>query len=578
MSPRTRPGMEPRAARSAGQAIGSTGAATVSEVSAYLSHRPGERSPREAARGAPFHQRHDRRRGAAEAPSGGGADRQRRRLRHPPGQDLEIQGVHAGRGRTRAPTASSSSTRRTRPCSAGALRLQALAGSGRLRVTRGTAGRPPLPLTSSRPCPSSRSIPHTGGCRSAPAPAGLAKGIEAGDRFDAARRHGLGQDGHHGLHHRAGPAAGARDRPQQDARRAALQRVPRVLSRQRGRVLRLLLRLLPARGLCPRAGPLHREGLLNKRGDRPAAPRRHQRAVRRRDVVVVASVSCIFGLGSPDKYNAQVTLLKKGDMVDRDDILRKLVDNMYTRNDATLGRGTFRVRGETLEVFPAYAESAYRAVFFGDEIEEVQHFDPLTGEILQELEHAGIWPATHYATDKPTIERAIGEIRDGSRCARPSSRPRAAARVAPARASAPSSTWRCCASSASATGSRTIRASSTGAGPATAPTACSTSSRGLRLLHRRVAPDGAPDRRHVRGRLPAQETLVDYGFRLPSALDNRPQTFDEFLQHTLQMVFVSATPGDFELTIEPHRRADRSAHRRATPRSTCARRATRSTT
>src|ERR687887_539137 len=132
----------------------------------------------------------------------------------------------------------------------------------------------------------------------------------------------------------------------------------------------------------------------------------------RRDVVVVASVSCIYGLGSPDKYDAQVVLLKKGEMVERDEVLRKLVDNHYTRNDQSLGRGGFRVKGETLEVFPAYAESAFRAVFFGDEIEQVQQFDPLTGEIYQELEHAGIWPATHYATDKPTIERALVEIRD----------------------------------------------------------------------------------------------------------------------------------------------------------------------
>ena len=132
----------------------------------------------------------------------------------------------------------------------------------------------------------------------------------------------------------------------------------------------------------------------------------------RRDVIVVASVSCIYGLGSPQKYNAQITILKKGEMVDRDEILRKLVDNMYTRNDQALGRGTFRVRGETLEVFPAYAETAYRAVFFGDEIEAIQHFDPLTGEVFAELEHAGIWPATHYATDRPTIERAVVEIRD----------------------------------------------------------------------------------------------------------------------------------------------------------------------
>src|SRR6185503_8605072 len=132
----------------------------------------------------------------------------------------------------------------------------------------------------------------------------------------------------------------------------------------------------------------------------------------RRDVIVVASVSCIYGMGSPDKYNAQVQILKKGDFIDRDDVLRKLVDMQYNRNDQVLARGTFRLRGETLEVFPAYAESAYRAVLFGDEIEQVQHFDPLTGEIYDELEHAAIWPATHYATDRETIERAVVEIRD----------------------------------------------------------------------------------------------------------------------------------------------------------------------
>src|SRR5919205_1282590 len=86
--------------------------------------------------------------------------------------------------------------------------------------------------------------------------------------------------------------------------------------------------------------------------------------------------------------------------------------DLYIEKDSSLGRGTSRVKGETLEVFPAYAESAYRAVFFGDEVEQIQHFDPLTGEIFQEREHVGIWPATHYATDRPTIERAIGEIRD----------------------------------------------------------------------------------------------------------------------------------------------------------------------
>src|ERR687893_518085 len=132
----------------------------------------------------------------------------------------------------------------------------------------------------------------------------------------------------------------------------------------------------------------------------------------RRDVVVVASVSCIYGLGSPAKYDAQMVRLVKGEMVDRDAILRKLVDIRYSRNDAALARGKFRVKGEVLEIFPSYAETAYRAEFFGDEIERIQHFDPLSGEVYADLEHAAIWPATHYATDRPTIERSVKEIRD----------------------------------------------------------------------------------------------------------------------------------------------------------------------
>src|SRR5215203_6815992 len=132
----------------------------------------------------------------------------------------------------------------------------------------------------------------------------------------------------------------------------------------------------------------------------------------RRDTIVVASVSCIFGLGSPEKYDRLMLMLKRGDMYDRDAVLRKLVDIQYSRNDTALARGSFRVRGETLEVFPAYAETAYRAIFFGDEIETVQEFDPLTGELLKELRYAAVWPATHDATDTKTIERAVVEIRD----------------------------------------------------------------------------------------------------------------------------------------------------------------------
>ena len=142
----------------------------------------------------------------------------------------------------------------------------------------------------------------------------------------------------------------------------------------------------------------------------------------------------------------------------------------YARNDTALGRGGFRVRGETLEVFPAYSEAtAYRTVFFGDEIETVEQFDPLTGEVLEELEYAAIWPATHYNTDRESIERAVVEIRAEleERCAE--LRPRASCWSPIACASAPSTTWRCCASSASATASRTTRGSSTTAKPGERP-------------------------------------------------------------------------------------------------------------
>ncbi len=131
----------------------------------------------------------------------------------------------------------------------------------------------------------------------------------------------------------------------------------------------------------------------------------------RRDVLIVASVSCIFGLGSPEVYDENLQTLSKGEMIDRDRLLRKLVSIQYTRNDTALQRGTFRVRGETLEVFPAYAENAYRVMLFGDEIEGLQRFDPLTGELLEDdLEHIGIWPATHYNVREGMIEDAVAEI------------------------------------------------------------------------------------------------------------------------------------------------------------------------
>jgi len=131
----------------------------------------------------------------------------------------------------------------------------------------------------------------------------------------------------------------------------------------------------------------------------------------RRDVLIVASVSAIFGLGSPETYELNTITLVRGGEHDRDELLRKLVSIQYTRNDTALGRGSFRVRGETLEIFPAYEEQAYRVAFFGDEVERIQRFDPLTGELLtDDMEHLGIWPATHYNTREGTMERMVAGI------------------------------------------------------------------------------------------------------------------------------------------------------------------------
>jgi excinuclease ABC subunit B len=267
----------------------------------------------------------------------------------------------------------------------------------------------------------------------------------------------------------------------------------------------------------------------------------------RRDVVVVASVSCIYGLGSPAKYDAQMVRLVKGEMIDRDAILRKLVDIRYSRNDAALARGKFRVKGEVLEVFPSYAETAYRAEFFGDEIERIQHFDPLTGEVYAELEHAAIWPATHYATDAPTIERSVKEIRDEleARCRElenegkllESHRLRQRTQF----------DMEMLKELGFCNGIENYSRILDGRPPGSRP---------FCLLdffpkdficfidesHQTVPQIGGM----YEGDRSRKQTLVDYGFRLPSAMDNRPQTFDEFLAKVPQAVFVSATPGEFE--------------------------------
>ena len=268
----------------------------------------------------------------------------------------------------------------------------------------------------------------------------------------------------------------------------------------------------------------------------------------RRDVVVVASVSCIYGLGSPEEWRERVLILDVGEEHDRDLVLRKLIDSQYVRNDAVLGRGRFRVRGDVVEVQPANQESAYRISFFGDEVEQISHFDPLTGEVLAKLDNVAIWPATEYVTSKPTIERAVDEIRhemnervkelelEGKMLEGHRLRQRTEYDLEMMK-----ELGFC---NGIENYSRILEGRPPGSHPFT-------------LLdyfpedmvvfidesHQTVPQIGGM----YEGDRSRKQTLVDFGFRLPSALDNRPLRFDEFLDKVKQMVFVSATPGPFEL-------------------------------
>jgi excinuclease ABC subunit B len=270
----------------------------------------------------------------------------------------------------------------------------------------------------------------------------------------------------------------------------------------------------------------------------------------RRDVIVVSSVSCIYGLGSPETYEMNMQILKRGEQVDRDELLRKLVSIQYTRNDTVLSRGTFRVRGETLEVFPAYAESAFRATLFGDEIERLQQFDPLTGELIaDDLEHVAIWPATHYNVKEGTIDAAVAEIgRElNERCAEleaegkqlESHRLRQRTQY----------DMEMLREVGFCSGIENYSRILDGRSPGDRPYClidyfpddfvCF-----LDESHQTVPQVGAM----YQGDRSRKQTLVDYGFRLPSAMDNRPQTFEEFLSISPQLMFVSATPGEYERT------------------------------
>lgn len=268
----------------------------------------------------------------------------------------------------------------------------------------------------------------------------------------------------------------------------------------------------------------------------------------RRDTVVVSSVSCIYGLGTPQEYVDRMALLRVGDQIERDDLLRRLVEMQYTRNDTAFTRGTFRVRGDTVEIIPVYEELAIRIEMFGDEIERLQTLHPLTGDVLDTNDEYYIFPASHYVAGPERLERAVADIETelAGRLEELDSR----GRQLEAQRLRMRSTYDI----------EMMREVGT----------CSGIENYSRHFDGRAA--GSPpntlldyfpedfllvvDESHVtvpqiggmyQGDASRKRTLVDHGFRLPSALDNRPLRWEEFVQRIGQTVYLSATPGSYEL-------------------------------
>jgi excinuclease ABC subunit B len=270
----------------------------------------------------------------------------------------------------------------------------------------------------------------------------------------------------------------------------------------------------------------------------------------RNDVIIVATVSAIYGLGDPVSYREQMVTLTQGQKVNRDDILRSLVKIQYNRNDVAFDRGSFRVRGDTVEIFPAYEEQGVRVELWGDEVERISKINVLTGETIATLERTAIYPAKHFVTQRPTLERAVRVIRE--ELVERLTEMRNNGRLLEAQ--------------------RLESRTNFDIEMMLEIGTCAGIENYSRHLSGRVAGERPAclfdyfpedflvvvDESHVtlpqiggmfNGDRARKLTLVDYGFRLPSALDNRPLMFDEFLSLTPRAVFVSATPGELELRL-----------------------------
>jgi excinuclease ABC subunit B len=269
----------------------------------------------------------------------------------------------------------------------------------------------------------------------------------------------------------------------------------------------------------------------------------------RRDVLVVASVSCIYGLGSPEDYSSMLVSVEKGEEAGRDDIVKRMVDIQYERNDLELARGKFRVRGEVIEVMPAYKKTGYRIQFFGDEVTRISEIDPVTGDVIADLEKLAVYPAKHFVTTEDKITKAVGSIK--KELAVRLGELRGAGKLLEAQRLESRTLYDIemlkelgyC--NGIENYSRHITARSPGSRPwclldyfeGDLLTVIDESHVTLPQLHAMYNGDRA-----------RKKTLVEYGFRLPSALDNRPLKYDEFMRVTGQILFVSATPGNFEIS------------------------------
>jgi excinuclease ABC subunit B len=268
----------------------------------------------------------------------------------------------------------------------------------------------------------------------------------------------------------------------------------------------------------------------------------------RRDVVVVASVSCIYGLGSPLEYQSRVLSVRLGDEIDQRDLLRRLVDMQYSRNDVTLTRGTFRSRGDTVELHPAYEEEGIRIELFGDTVEKISSFDPLTGDVTGALDEVIVFAATHYVAGDEAMRRAIGSIEDELRERLGTFEREGKLLEAQRLRTRTEHDLEMLAETGVCAGVENYSRHFDGRAEGERPyTLLDYFPRDFLVVVDESHVAVPQIRGQFAGDRSRKDVLVEHGFRLPSAKDNRPLTFDEFLEVVPQLIFVSATPGPFEI-------------------------------